>query len=131
MTYRIVSSSGTPASLLATIGENGDSLHEHRCTSPRLHPPPQTDSFTGMEASFSGLTLSLAGKVALVTGGSRGIGAATVRLLRQAGARVVFSYRSAEKQANALVTECGGESVCRAVQQELVSVEDGQALIAA
>jgi 3-oxoacyl-[acyl-carrier protein] reductase len=77
------------------------------------------------------VTLSLAGKVALVTGGSRGIGAATVRLLRQAGARVVFSYRSAEAQASELVAECGGEDVCRAVQQELATAEDGQALVAA
>ncbi len=87
------------------------------------------------QMSFSqvtgGVSLSLAGKVALVTGGSRGIGAATVRLLRQAGARVVFSYRSAEAQAQDLVAECGGEAVCRAVRQELATVEDGQVLIAA
>jgi 3-oxoacyl-[acyl-carrier protein] reductase len=87
------------------------------------------------EMSFSqtsaGLALSLDGKVALVTGGSRGIGAATVRLLRQAGARVVFSYRSAAAQAEALVAECGGERFCRAVRQELGTVEDGQALVAA
>jgi 3-oxoacyl-[acyl-carrier protein] reductase len=76
------------------------------------------------------LTLSLTGKVALVTGGSRGIGAATVRLLRQAGARVVFSYRSAAERARALVEECGGEENCRAVQQELATIEDGHALIA-
>jgi 3-oxoacyl-[acyl-carrier protein] reductase len=84
-----------------------------------------------MEPSASGLTLSLAGKVALVTGGSRGIGAATVRLLRQAGARVVFSYQTAENRARALVSECGGEEHCRAIQQELASIEDGQALVAA
>ena len=78
-----------------------------------------------------GVALSLEDKVVLVTGGSRGIGAATVRLLRQAGARVVFSYRSAETQAAELVAECGGEEVCRAVRQELASVEDGQALVAA
>jgi 3-oxoacyl-[acyl-carrier protein] reductase len=78
-----------------------------------------------------GVLLSLAGKVALVTGGSRGIGAATVRLMRQAGARVVFSYRAAEAEAQALVEECGGEMVCCAIRQELATVEDGQALVAA
>ncbi len=75
--------------------------------------------------------MSLEGKVALVTGGSRGIGAATVRLLRQAGARVVFSYRNAEAQARALVTECGGDDLCRALQQELQTAEYGEALVAA
>lgn len=78
-----------------------------------------------------GVSLSLEDKVVLVTGGSRGIGAATVRLLRQAGARVVFSYRSAERQAAELVAACGGDEVCRALRQELATVEDGQALIAA
>jgi 3-oxoacyl-[acyl-carrier protein] reductase len=79
----------------------------------------------------SGVLLSLAGRVALVTGGSRGIGAATVRMFRQAGAQVVFSYRAAEAQAEALVEECGGEDVCRAMRQELATAEDGQALVAA
>jgi len=78
----------------------------------------------------SGVSLSLAGRVTLVTGGSRGIGAATVRMFRKAGARVVFSYRSAEAQARALVDECGGEDVCHAVRQELATAEDGQALVA-
>ncbi len=78
-----------------------------------------------------GVLMSLAGKVALVTGGSRGIGAATVKLMRQAGAKVVFSYKSAEAQAAELVAECGGEEVCRAVKQELASVEDGRALVEA
>lgn len=78
-----------------------------------------------------GVALSLEDKVVLVTGGSRGIGAATVRLMRQAGARVVFSYRSAEKQAAELVEECGGEEFCYALKQELATAEDGQALIVA
>ena len=81
-------------------------------------------------AEAPGLRLSLEGRVALVTGGSRGIGAATVRLLRQAGARVVFSYRSAADRAQALVADCG-EAHTRAIRQDLTTVADGQSLIAA
>jgi 3-oxoacyl-[acyl-carrier protein] reductase len=79
----------------------------------------------------AGVGLSLAGRVALITGGSRGIGAAAVKMFRQAGARVVFSYRTAEDRARELVQECGGEDVCRGVRQELATPEDGAALVAA
>jgi 3-oxoacyl-[acyl-carrier protein] reductase len=79
---------------------------------------------------MSGVALSLEGKVALVTGGSRGIGAATVRMLRLAGARVVFSFEKAQAAADALVMEMGGEEVCMAVRQELRTPADGAALVA-
>lgn len=75
--------------------------------------------------------MSLNGRVALITGGSRGIGAAAVRLFRRAGARVAFSYRSAEAQARALEEACGGQEFCVGIQQELATATDGGALIEA
>jgi 3-oxoacyl-[acyl-carrier protein] reductase len=74
-------------------------------------------------------SLSLAGKVALVSGGSRGIGAATVRMFCTAGAKVAFSYRSARAQAEALSRECG-TSVCHAIASDLNSPEAAGALVA-
>ena len=82
-------------------------------------------------ASGNGVALSLEGRTALVTGGSRGIGAATVRLMREAGARVVFSFQSQRERAETLAEDCGGPAVCRAIQQELGTAEEGEALVSA
>jgi len=57
----------------------------------------------------SGITLSLANKVAVVTGGSRGIGAATVKMLVAAGARVMFAYEKNKRAADEVVAACGKE----------------------
>jgi 3-oxoacyl-[acyl-carrier protein] reductase len=57
--------------------------------------------------------LSLAGRVAVVTGGSRGIGRATVQLLARLGAKVVINYSNDDAAANdvvASVNAAGGEA---------------------
>ncbi len=51
---------------------------------------------------------ALAGKVAVVTGGSNGIGAATVRRLAAAGATVVIGYNAGADRAAALLSELPG-----------------------
>ncbi|HEY6768786.1 MAG TPA: SDR family oxidoreductase [Candidatus Sulfotelmatobacter sp.] len=75
------------------------------------------------------LPLTLAGKVALITGGSRGIGAATVRMFAAADARVALSYQKARAQAEALVAECGAAN-SHAIASELSSPEAARMLVA-
>ncbi|MGP0020422.1 MAG: SDR family NAD(P)-dependent oxidoreductase [Candidatus Sulfotelmatobacter sp.] len=75
------------------------------------------------------IPLSLSGKVALISGGSRGIGAATVRMFAAAGAKVAFSYRSARSEAETLAKECGAD-VCHAVAADLNNPEAARALVA-
>ena len=68
---------------------------------------------------------SLEGKNALVTGGSRGIGAAIARELARAGAAVVVGYRSGGAEAEAIASEIGG----RAVQADVSSADDAKRLV--
>jgi len=63
------------------------------------------------------LTLDLAPRTALITGGSRGIGRAAAEFLARAGARVAINYRRDEAAANGLVREiraAGGEAMALA-----------------
>jgi len=68
---------------------------------------------------------SLQGKTALVTGGSRGIGAAIARELAVAGATVTLSYRSGEDEAEAVARETGS----RAVQADVGDPEQAKTLV--
>lgn len=55
--------------------------------------------------------ISLAGKSAVITGGSRGIGAAAVKLFAAAGANVVFNYRRSRAAAMEVAREAAGAGV--------------------
>jgi 3-oxoacyl-[acyl-carrier protein] reductase len=74
------------------------------------------------------MNLTLNSKVAVITGGSRGIGAAAVRMFVAAGAKVVFNYQAAKGQAEDLVRECGAGN-CRALQSDLSTTEAAQQLV--
>lgn len=72
--------------------------------------------------------LSLQGQVALVTGGSHGIGAATVKMFVRAGARVVFNYLRAKAEAEQIAQECGLD-LCLPVQADLTGTAAAESLV--
>jgi 3-oxoacyl-[acyl-carrier protein] reductase len=74
--------------------------------------------------------ISLTGKAALITGGSRGIGAAAVKLFAQAGADVIFSYRSHQEAAARIEQEAGKHGThIEAFKTDLGKMADSKRLI--
>jgi 3-oxoacyl-[acyl-carrier protein] reductase len=76
------------------------------------------------------IALSLDGKVALITGGSRGIGAAAVGMFVQAGARVMFNYEKSKAQAERLVKDLGANK-CAAIHCNLSGTGTAERLVGA
>jgi len=68
---------------------------------------------------------SLEGKLALVTGGSRGIGRAIALELGRAGAEVVVGYRTGREEAESVAAEIGG----RALEADVSDAESAKALV--
>ncbi len=73
----------------------------------------------------AGSFASLDGKVALVTGASRGIGRAIALELGRAGASVVLSYHTGRDEAEAVAKEIGG----RAVEADVSDSASAKALV--
>jgi 3-oxoacyl-[acyl-carrier protein] reductase len=74
--------------------------------------------------------IDLRGKRALVTGGSRGIGAATARLLARAGASVMIGFRSRQADADRVVAELRGHGVTAAAHgADLATAEGADSLV--
>ena len=74
--------------------------------------------------------ITLYGQVAVITGGSRGIGAATVEIFARAGSHVVFSYHRARKAAEEVAEKARRHGVeVIAVKADLSKVAAGKKLI--
>ncbi|TWT47073.1 3-oxoacyl-[acyl-carrier-protein] reductase FabG [Thalassoglobus neptunius] len=74
---------------------------------------------------------NLDGRVALVTGGSRGIGKAVVEGLARAGAKVAFVYRSSKEAADAMVSELAEQNFeTFAIQGDVSSKDDAERIVA-
>jgi 3-oxoacyl-[acyl-carrier protein] reductase len=74
----------------------------------------------------------LQGRVAVVTGGSSGIGAATVRRLAEAGASVVIGYNSGADRAAALAGELPGRHLAlRIPMEDSAAIRDAAARVEA
>ena len=72
----------------------------------------------------------LENKVALITGGSRGIGKGIVEVFAQQGAHVAFTFNSSAEAANALAKELSKDGVqVRAYRSDAAQFDQAEALV--
>lgn len=72
------------------------------------------------------MTIDLSGTTVLVTGASRGIGAAIARALGHSGARIAVHYRTSDEQAQAVADDAGNDSF--PIQADLADPDETERL---
>lgn len=77
------------------------------------------------------MKVSLENQVAVITGGSRGIGAATVKVFAEAGARVIFSYRRDAKAARKIIQDSGARGRVKALRADVSRMSGARTLVGA
>jgi 3-oxoacyl-[acyl-carrier protein] reductase len=89
-----------------------------------------TNSLKEKESAVAKTRLNLNGQVAVVTGGSRGIGRAVVLRLAELGASVVVNYVKDANAAESIVAQCRELGVkAAAIRADVAQLSDAQALI--
>ena len=93
---------------------------------------PPGKGITMKDLKKNSMKLDLKGKVALITGASRGIGAATAKLFAEHGADVVVNYNLGKKDAESVVSDIrGAKRNAIAVKADVTKKSDVDAMIAA
>lgn len=106
----------------STIKNLVHALKPSQASQSTTQSPSETHSAT------SSPKMSLAGKTALITGGSKGIGAAITSAFIAAGARVAITYSSDSASADAVVKQHGADKVL-AVKSDAGKVSEIEALV--
>ena len=73
--------------------------------------------------------INLKSKVALITGGSRGIGAACVKLFAGAGADVAFTYQTNKNAAEKIIKDCSNKSKVKAYKCNLSNADEIEKIV--
>jgi 3-oxoacyl-[acyl-carrier protein] reductase len=92
------------------------------------HQPPQLSAGKQIHCESCNGMDTLAGKVALVTGGSKGIGKATCLALSRLGAFIAINYASDPGAADALVQDIGAETAI-GVRADASSIKGAEEMV--